>query len=48
MVKTRAQNGVVIKPPAPKALHDEDYEIDDDYEQESSDEETGKKSAYRV
>jgi hypothetical protein len=48
MVKTRTQNGVVIKPPTSRALHDGDYQIDDEYKPDSSDEETGKKSAYSV
>ncbi|RXW23703.1 hypothetical protein EST38_g2171 [Candolleomyces aberdarensis] len=43
MVKTRAQSGVAIKPPTSKALEDEGYEIDDKFEPESSDENTGKK-----
>ena len=47
MVKTRMQNGVAIKPPPiSKAVEDDDYEIDDEYEPNSSDEGINKKSAY--
>ena len=45
MAKTRTQNGVVIKPPPSKASEYEEYEIDDEDELESSNEENNKKSA---
>ncbi|KAJ2922787.1 hypothetical protein H1R20_g14290, partial [Candolleomyces eurysporus] len=43
MVKTRTQNGVAIKPPTSKASEDEEYEMNNDFESKSSDEETNKK-----
>jgi hypothetical protein len=37
MVKTRTQTGVAVKASTSKAPGNEDYEMDDEYEPESSD-----------
>ncbi|KAJ2922785.1 hypothetical protein H1R20_g14292, partial [Candolleomyces eurysporus] len=47
MVKTRTQSGVAIKPSTSKALEDDYYEIEDDFQPESSDEGTDKKRKLR-